>query len=210
MNPRRTQRDPDRRRPVRTCAGCRGVESPERMVRFVLAPEGQVLPDLAGGAFGRGAWVHPDPACLGKAAPRGLARSFRAPVTTDAAALQAARGRAALRRVSGLVIAARRAKKLAVGGAAVEQALAAGEAALVVVASDARAAAELPGVSGAIASGRAVAFGSKDFLGELIGRSEVGVVAVLDEGLADEIARMIAMAHLPPSSESVSASTEAR
>ncbi|HEY5959957.1 MAG TPA: DUF448 domain-containing protein [Polyangiaceae bacterium] len=53
--------------PVRTCIGCRKEGTPEDLVRMVLAPDGGVAFDLAGGAVGRGAWVHPTEACLQKA-----------------------------------------------------------------------------------------------------------------------------------------------
>ncbi len=70
-------------RSERTCVGCRQASEPDALVRFVLGLDGEIVPDLAGGAFGRGAWVHPSPECLARA-PRSMARSFSAQVKTSA------------------------------------------------------------------------------------------------------------------------------
>ncbi len=214
----RTQQSPSARRPrrspVRTCAGCRAEVPQGELVRVVLGPEGEIVPDVAGSAFGRGAWLHPRPDCLEGAARGGLARSFRAQVTTSAPALATALADAASRRVEGLLSAARRAGQLAIGSEAVKEALIAGSALRVVVATDARAAAATPWVEEAVRAGRAAAWGSKDAIGRAVGRSEVGVVAVLDEGFANALSKVIEMAHVtaPSGSRNVRAdvSTEVR
>lgn len=52
------------------------------LLRFVIGPEGQVVPDLAAKLPGRGLWLTADAALIEKAAKRGLfARAARAPVT---------------------------------------------------------------------------------------------------------------------------------
>lgn len=43
--------------PERTCIASRRTGSPDEMIRFVLGPEGQVVPDLRRKLPGRGAWV---------------------------------------------------------------------------------------------------------------------------------------------------------
>ena len=43
--------------PVRSCIGCRKRENPSALIRVVLV-DGKVIPDLKGGAAGRGAWLH--------------------------------------------------------------------------------------------------------------------------------------------------------
>ncbi|MFT4099052.1 MAG: RNA-binding protein [Rhodoblastus sp.] len=43
--------------PVRTCIVTRAERSPEEMIRFVLAPDGTVTPDLKRRLPGRGVWV---------------------------------------------------------------------------------------------------------------------------------------------------------
>lgn len=173
--------------PVRTCSGCRATAPARELVRLVLGDDGEVVPDLAGGAFGRGAWVHASVDCLQKA-PRGLSRSFKMEIRTSAAALAESLGVAASRRIQGLLASARRAGKLAVGSTAVKDALEASTAQLLVVATDARAAADTEWVRRAVADGRAVAFGTKDVLGAVAGRDEAGVVAILDDRIATALA----------------------
>ncbi|MFF8798490.1 MULTISPECIES: RNA-binding protein [unclassified Methylobacterium] len=45
------------REPVRTCIVTRKAQSPAAMIRFVLGPDGTVVPDLRARLPGRGAWV---------------------------------------------------------------------------------------------------------------------------------------------------------
>ncbi|KQT46790.1 DNA-binding protein [Methylobacterium sp. Leaf456] len=45
------------RDPLRTCIVTRLTQSPEAMIRFVLGPDGTVVPDLRARLPGRGAWV---------------------------------------------------------------------------------------------------------------------------------------------------------
>lgn len=59
-----------RRRPERTCIVTRTVQDPDAMIRFVLGPEGEVVPDLKAKLPGRGAWVSASRATLGEAIKR--------------------------------------------------------------------------------------------------------------------------------------------
>jgi predicted RNA-binding protein YlxR (DUF448 family) len=43
--------------PVRSCISCRRRANPSALIRVVLV-DGKVIPDLKGGAAGRGAWLH--------------------------------------------------------------------------------------------------------------------------------------------------------
>ena len=43
--------------PVRSCIGCRKKANPSELIRVVLI-DGKLLPDIKGGAPGRGAWLH--------------------------------------------------------------------------------------------------------------------------------------------------------
>lgn len=76
-------------RPERTCVGCRQRADRDQLLRLVRepAPDGsadRIRPDLSGSAPGRGAWLHPDAACLDLALRRGgFARAFRGPVDTE-------------------------------------------------------------------------------------------------------------------------------
>ena len=130
----------------RTCVGCHATAAPSELVRLVLGPEGSLVADARGGSLGRGAWVHPTEDCVRRAIPRGIARTLRAEVKTSADEVLAQLSRAGIRRVLALISAAKGAHKAAAGATAASEAIARGEAELVVVARDARAAAELSAV----------------------------------------------------------------
>lgn len=189
----------ERRTPERTCTGCRKAGSKQELVRVVLAPDGRVVADLGASAFGRGAWVHPVADCIERAAPRGLAKSFRQEVKTTPAELARALAEAADRRVLGLLGSARAAKRLAAGSTAVAEEIAAGQVELVVVATDARAAASSDAVQGMVKKGLAAAWGTKDSLGAAVARGETGVVGVLDRGIAHALKSAIALSHVQDS-----------
>lgn len=194
MNAMTTQDDARARtatkRNERTCAGCGEHALAEELVRVVHDPSsGEIAVDLAGGGFGRGAHVHPSPACVAKAVKSGFARAFKAAVTADASQLGDAIVGAADRRIEGLLSGAHRARQLAVGADLVIEALKEARAELVVVARDAAAAAKLADVQQAIAAGKAIAWGLKERLGAVTARDEVAVVAILAPGVAAAVAQ---------------------
>ena len=183
------------RRPERTCVACRALGSSTNLVRMVLLPEGGVGFDLAGGAVGRGAWVHPTATCLLRAA-KGSVRSLRGgtspngglPTTDD---LMLSLARAATRRAEGLIQAARRTRNLLVGGEACQRSFTQGNARLVVLAADALAAAKQAWISEATTQGLVVVWSTKAQLGALVGREELAVMVVTEDGLARNLLRMI-------------------
>lgn len=181
---------------TRTCVGCQAEVPSEELVRVVLGPDGTLVPDPRGGTFGRGAWLHPRPDCLVRAVPRGLARALKAEVRQNAEEFSSLMRKAGMRRLLGLVGAAFRAKKAAVGATAVEQVLECGRNCLVVVATDAQAAAAGPGVARAAAQGRALAASTKVELGGVLGRAEVGVIAILDDGFERPLREAAALSEL--------------
>ncbi|MRU15587.1 RNA-binding protein [Roseovarius sp. A21] len=64
--------------PERKCIATGEVRPASGLIRFVVGPEGQIAPDIAGKLPGRGIWVSADPAALSKAAQKGLfARAAR-------------------------------------------------------------------------------------------------------------------------------------
>ena len=72
--------------PQRTCVGCRTSGPTIGLIRVVRSPAGEVAVDPSGRAPGRGAWVHPRPACVEAALTRGaLARALRAGVGAEVA-----------------------------------------------------------------------------------------------------------------------------
>jgi predicted RNA-binding protein YlxR (DUF448 family) len=170
------------KRSERTCAGCGRADEREALLRLVLAGQ-DVVADVAGGAFGRGAHVHPTAECLERACKSGLARAFKCKVHANAGELARQIVEAFDRRITGLVLGARRAGHLAVGqDAALER-----EAPLLVVACDAGSVVTREKVRNAVADGRAVIWKDKSSLGALFGVPEVAIFAVVHEKIAAEI-----------------------
>lgn len=65
--------------PERRCIATRESGPTDRMVRFVLGPSGEVVPDLAGKLPGRGVWLTADRALIDRAVTKRLfSRGFRA------------------------------------------------------------------------------------------------------------------------------------
>ncbi|WP_307069478.1 MULTISPECIES: YlxR family protein [unclassified Streptomyces] len=74
--------------PERTCVGCRERAAKIELLRTV-AVEGECVPDPRGTLPGRGAYVHPAPACLDLAVRRRvLPRALRVPGPLDTMALR--------------------------------------------------------------------------------------------------------------------------
>ena len=71
--------------PVRTCVGCRRREPQDLLLR-VVAAEGSVAVDARRRLPGRGAYVHPVPACVATAVKRrAFGRALRTTVDAGAA-----------------------------------------------------------------------------------------------------------------------------
>lgn len=121
----------------RSCIVTREAGSPGDLIRFVRAPDGQVVPDLKGRLPGRGAWVTLRRDMVAKAvAKRLFARALKAeavaapdlPDLVDRLLGEAALGSLGLARKAGLVV---------TGGAKVATAIEKGTAAALVHASEA-------------------------------------------------------------------------
>ena len=68
----------EKRVPMRTCVGCGQKREKRDLWRIVRTPEGNILPDPAQKANGRGAYVCRNADCLQLALKKnGLSRSFR-------------------------------------------------------------------------------------------------------------------------------------
>ncbi len=71
----------DREGPERSCIVTRVKASPEALLRFALAPDGSVVPDLRAKLPGRGAWVTAEATVLAEAIKRkSFARAFKSEV----------------------------------------------------------------------------------------------------------------------------------
>ncbi|MEL6567418.1 MAG: RNA-binding protein [Pseudomonadota bacterium] len=72
--------------PERECAVTREVRPQSEMIRFVRAPDGVVVPDVAGKLPGRGVWVSAQRECLNKAVAKdAFSRRFKAKSKADEA-----------------------------------------------------------------------------------------------------------------------------
>src|SRR5258706_14587201 len=107
---------------LRTCVGCRTSGSPQDMLRLVVGPDGEVVPDLGGGAFGRGAWVHPRVSCVTDAVRSGLSRGLKTKITANLPQVLELLRAAATRRTLSLLQAAQRAHLAALATTAVGEA----------------------------------------------------------------------------------------
>ncbi len=150
---------------MRRCLATGESRPRESMVRFVLSPDGVVVPDIAGRLPGRGMWLSPDRDHINTAAGKNLfARAARRPVRAPADLADQVETLLAKRCVETLSL-ARRAGQAVAGFEKVKGWLAGGRAVLVVCATD--------GAPGSVAK-----------IGALAGT--VPVLSVLD---AEEIGR---------------------
>ena len=128
-----------RRGPGRTrmCAVTRRVAPEAELIRFVAAPDGSVVADLKAKLPGRGVWIGAERRLVGEAVRKNVfARALKAPAkpAADLADQVAARLREAALGRLGL---ARKAGAVVAGVAKVEAALARGDLAALLIASDA-------------------------------------------------------------------------
>ena len=123
----------------RTCIVTRRPAGPDELIRFVVGPDGAVVPDLKRNLPGRGCWVTADREHVDKAAKKGLfGRAFKAQVTVPAdlgGMVDLLLARAAL----GALGLARKAGALALGATKVEASVRSGAALLVLHATEASA-----------------------------------------------------------------------
>ena len=123
--------------PQRTCIATGETGAPERMIRFVVGPEGDVVPDLARRLPGRGLWVKAERAAVERAVAKNFfARAARASVK-PAADLAERVERLLLERALADLSRARRAGRAVAGFVKVEQMVGQRRAGLLVVADEA-------------------------------------------------------------------------
>lgn len=179
----------DRRRPQRTCLGCRQARDQVDLIRYVRAPDGALLVDLRARLPGRGAYTCWSAECIGKALERRqFERAFRKPCQVpEQDALRHEIGVALGRRMLGLLGMGRRSSQLVAGSNAVAAALAGREKpAIVLLATDAS-----PGIAAKIrqkAERMKVAchdLFTKAELGRLSGRAEHSVLGLYAGQLAE-------------------------
>jgi uncharacterized protein len=161
--------------PQRTCIATGETGAPERMIRFVVGPEGDVVPDLARRLPGRGLWVKVERAAVERAVAKNLfARAARASVK-PASDLAERVERLLLERALADLSRARRAGRAVAGFVRVEQMVGQRRAGLLVVADEA----DGDGLGKLKATGLPIArLGDAAALGGIFGREQAVYVAV--------------------------------
>jgi predicted RNA-binding protein YlxR (DUF448 family) len=123
----------------RTCIVTRRQAGPDELIRFVVGPDGAVVPDLKRNLPGRGCWITADREHVDKAAKKGLfARAFKAQVAVPADLGGMVDGLLAKAALGALGL-ARKAGAVGLGATKVEAAVRSGAALLVLHAAEASA-----------------------------------------------------------------------
>jgi predicted RNA-binding protein YlxR (DUF448 family) len=177
------------RGPLRTCIVTGETSAPERMIRFVVGPDGGVVPDLARRLPGRGMWLRAERAVLEQAlARKAFARAARAPVKA-AADLPERVEMLLLDRVLGDLSRARRAGRAVAGFVRVEQMMGRHRAGLLVVAGEANG----DGLAKLEASRLPIErLGDAAALGAVFGRDQAVYVAVARDDASGQFIQRIA------------------
>jgi len=182
--------------PKRTCLGCRESLEKSKLLRFVLAPDGAVVPDLTNKLPGRGAYTCMKASCLRKACDRNqFSRAFKTNVSvSDPDGLQAWVIRSMEDRIASYLALANKAGKVTSGSDLVADTLRKKTSVnkLILLATDIsedigkklRGLADLHGVTH-------VTIFTKDHFGELLGKGLRSVVAVQGDGFVDTMSKEI-------------------
>jgi len=177
--------------PQRTCISCRQSRNQEQLIRYVVAPDGELVVDYRHRLPGRGAYTCLDLKCLQDAVERKqFQRSFRGRCCeADFAVLSAALTQAVEQKIVNLLGMGRKSGQVLSGSNAVIAALRQGSGlSLVVIARDiSTAIAEKIEVLSARHHVHCRQLFSKDLLGQILGKGERSVVAVKAGTLADAI-----------------------
>ena len=121
----------------RTCIVTRRPAGPDELIRFVVGPDGAVVPDLKRNLPGRGCWVTADREHVDKAAKKGVfARALKAQVTVSPD-LGGMVDRLLAKSALGALGLARKAGVVALGATKVEASVRSGAALLVLHAAEA-------------------------------------------------------------------------
>ncbi|OFW99883.1 MAG: hypothetical protein A3D94_21710 [Alphaproteobacteria bacterium RIFCSPHIGHO2_12_FULL_66_14] len=176
--------------PMRTCIATGMEDTPERMIRFVVGPEGEVVPDLARRLPGRGLWLRAERAVVERAVAKNLfSKAARAAVKAPADLAERVE-RLLLERALADLGRARRAGRAVAGFVKVEQMIGQRRAALLVVADEA----DGDGLGKLGATGLPIVrLGDATALGGLFGREQAVYVAVARDDAGGEFIQRIAV-----------------
>lgn len=175
--------------PVRTCIVTGEEAAPERMIRFVVGPDGEVVPDLARRLPGRGMWLKAERAVVEQAMAKNLfAKAARRAVSVSQDLADRIE-RLLLERTLEDLSRARRAGRAVAGFVRVEQMLGHGRAGLLIVADEA----DGDGLAKLTKIGLPlVRFGTKEILGGVFGRDQAVYVAVARDDASGQFIQRIA------------------
>jgi uncharacterized protein len=176
--------------PQRSCLACREVKDKKSLLRFVLAPDGTVVPDLQQKLPGRGVYTCLKGSCLTRAAQKKqFSRGFKGEVLgAEAENLTRQVTEKLEERIASYLCLANKGGKIASGSDQVLDKLKKGGVGILFIATDIsvdigekfRGVAKLKGVA-------CMALFTKERLGELIGKELRSVLAVLDSGFIGSI-----------------------
>jgi uncharacterized protein len=175
--------------PMRTCI-VTGVEgSPGRMVRFVVGPEDDVVPDLARQLPGRGMWVMAERAAVEQAVTKRLFSKAARQAVKAADDLPERVERLLLERPLADLSRARRAGRAVAGFVRVEQMLGHGRAGLLIVADEA----DGDGLAKLTKTGLPLErLGTREILGGVFGRDQTVYAAVARDDASGQFIERIA------------------
>jgi predicted RNA-binding protein YlxR (DUF448 family) len=181
--------------PQRSCLGCRTSKDKNLLIRFVLTPEMEILPDLESRLPGRGAYTCIDKRCLAAAVEqRQFKRSFKHDVSVMPAEQLIEHVRLQLHgRIIGLIGLANKAGLITGGGSMVSDALKSKKKpGLVIVATDVSEAIGRKIINAAAANNvthRDVV--TKDDFGAILGKAPRSAIAVASSGFVAQMVKAI-------------------
>lgn len=175
--------------PVRTCIVTGEEAAPERMIRFVVGPNDEVVPDLARRLPGRGVWIKAERGIVEQAMVRKLfAKAARRAVSVPQDLAERIE-RLLLDRVLEDLSRARRAGRAVAGFVRVEQMLGHGRAGLLIVADEA----DGDGLAKLTKTGLPLErLGTREILGGVFGRDQAVYVAVARDDASGQFIQRIA------------------
>lgn len=189
MEPHLSAASPVQQGPLRTCIVTGEEAAPERMIRFVVGPEGDVVPDLARRLPGRGMWLKAERGIVEQAVAKRLFAKAARQAVKAADDLPERVERLLLERALVDLARARRAGRAVAGFVRVEQMIGQKRAGLLLVAEEA----DGDGVSKLTASGLPLErLGSAVSLGGVFGREQTVYAAVARDDASGRFIERIA------------------
>jgi hypothetical protein len=178
-------------KPQRSCLGCRTVHDRDHLLRFVMSPTGEVLPDIEAKLPGRGAYTCISEKCLRTALKqRSFQRAFKCEVTGMPADEMVAQLVGSMKgRILGYLGLANRAGKVISGGSLVSDAVRGSQKpGLVLVACDvSESIGEKIELLASVNRTPCVRILTKDDFGAILGKAPRSAVAVKSSGFVAQL-----------------------